>query len=205
MVGVIMPLLDLFTFLHPKSKEFRLPHWGRIGIAALAIVAAELLAYRDQGKNLTTVIAEKRQLSVDKNDLGEQLRQARQDLSECQGQVPAEKSVKIRLLQAASEYEKLWRKPPKEPICTQTNTMTPEEQRKVIAPCVAWMNARDTEYQRFLAPEIIELIRVAKGKGADVSQDLEQCAPTGACGQNPLPLRLRALSKSLNSRDEVTH
>ena len=38
LVGVIMPLLDLLTFLHPKSKEFRLPHWGRIGIAALAIV-----------------------------------------------------------------------------------------------------------------------------------------------------------------------
>jgi hypothetical protein len=119
--------------------------------------------------------------------------------------IPGEKSLKVRLLKAANDYEELWRKPPKEPICTQKNTMTPEEQRKVLAPCVAWMNTRDMQYQRFLAPEIIELIRIAKGKGADVSQDLEQCAPTGACGQNPLPLRLRALSHSLNAHDEVTH
>jgi hypothetical protein len=126
------------------------------------------------------------------------------EVNELRAKLPAEKSLKVRLLQAANDYEELWRKPPKEPICTQKNTMTPEEQQKVIAPCVAWMNARETKYQRFLAPEIIELIRIAKGKGADVSQDLEQCTPTGACGQNPLPLRLRALSNSLNAHDEVT-
>jgi hypothetical protein len=205
LVGVIMPFLDLLKFLHPKSKEFRFPHWARIGIAALAIVIAELLAYRNQERNLVIVIEEKRHLSIEKNALSEELRGVKDQLSTCKALVPADKSLKVRLLQAADNYEKLWRKPPKEPICTQKNTMTPEEQQRVIAPCVAWMNARDTEYQRFLAPQIIELIRVAKGKGADVSQDLEQCAPIGACGQNPLPLRLRALSNSLNAHDEVTH
>lgn len=205
LVGVVMPFLDLFKFLHPKNREFRLHPSVRIGIAALAIVVAELLAYGDQRRNLVTVIAEKRQLSIANNYLSEELRRADQALKECQRKVPSETSLKMRLLKAAQDYEELWRKPPKEPTCIQKNTMTPEEQRKVMAPCVTWMNARDTEYQRFLAPEIIELIRIAKGKGADVSQDLEQCAPIGACGQTPLPLRLRALSKSLNAQDEVTH
>jgi len=176
--------------------------WGVLGVAFFSLFICALVYGVAYVATMQPVVLIEARLPDGRNKRNVELDT---EVNELRAKLPAEKSLKVRLLQAANDYEELWRRPPKEPICTQTNTMTPEEQRKVIAPCVAWMNARDTEYQRFLAPEIIELIRIAKGKGADVSQDLEQCAPTGACGQNPLPLRLRALSKSLNTHDEVVH
>jgi hypothetical protein len=200
LVGVIMPFLDLLRFLHPKSREFRLPHWARIGIAALAIVAAESLAYRHLGRNLVTVIAEKRQLSIDNNGLTEQLRQSTQQLSECRALVPGEKSLKVRARVAADEFEKFWKHQPKQPTCNQTG-LTPAQQQEAIKPCVAYYNKRTVLYQQTLAPKIMSIVAEFKGKGANVL-NIENCATDAFCGI-PIAVQLRALSEQLDAHDNL--
>lgn len=59
-----MALSDLYKWHWPDGKEFRLPHWLRLAISIVALLLAQFLAYRDQGKNLARVIEEKRELSI---------------------------------------------------------------------------------------------------------------------------------------------
>jgi hypothetical protein len=78
-VGVVMPFLDLLKFLHPtKHWEFKLHPSLRIAIAALALIIAEFLAYKDQASNLAAVIEAKRQLSMQLNSKNTEIAQLQQ-------------------------------------------------------------------------------------------------------------------------------
>jgi hypothetical protein len=117
--------------------------------------------------------------------------------------IPDEKTLKVRSWEAAYEYEQFWRKQPKSPVCTQTNKMTPEEQRKAIEPCTNWWNKRAADYQRLLAPRIMEIVEEFKAKGVDVL-NIENCASTGFCGI-PLSVQLKAFSLRLDAQDHLAH
>src|SRR2546422_9908173 len=68
-VGVLMPLPDLWKHFHPQGKELPLPRWLRWTVGLFCISLAQFLAYRDQTINLTRVIEEKRQFSIQINTL----------------------------------------------------------------------------------------------------------------------------------------
>ena len=163
-------------------------------------MAAELLAYRDQGKNLVTVIVEKRQLSIDKNALSEELRQMKDQLLACQALVPGEKSLKLRALAAADEFEKFWKRQPKEPTCNQAG-LTPAQQQDAIKPCAEYYNKRTFLYQQTLAPKIMAIVAEFKAKGANV-MNIENCASNAFCGI-PIAVQLRALSEQLDAHDNL--
>jgi hypothetical protein len=69
LVGFVMPFSDLIKWGHPEPEKFVLPHWLRVGIAVGLLVVAQFLAYKDQAKNLATVIEEKRPAIIAKNAL----------------------------------------------------------------------------------------------------------------------------------------
>jgi len=61
--GVVMPLPDIYKWLHPKHKELRIPDGLRIASVVAALFLAQFLVYRNSERNLTNVIEEKRELS----------------------------------------------------------------------------------------------------------------------------------------------
>jgi hypothetical protein len=61
--GVVMPLPDIYKWLHPKHRELRIPHGLRIGSVVAALFLAQFLVYRNSERNLTNVIEEKQELS----------------------------------------------------------------------------------------------------------------------------------------------
>jgi hypothetical protein len=69
LVGFVIPLSDLIKWWHPEPEKFVLPHWLRVGIAVGLLIIAQFLAYKDQAKNLATVIEEKKQAIIAKNAL----------------------------------------------------------------------------------------------------------------------------------------
>jgi len=202
LVGIVMPFLDLVKFLHPKNREFRLHPSLRIGIAALAIVIAEVLAYRDQEKNLSAVIGEKRQLSIQNNALTEDLREKIEENTRLKSQIPSEDSLKVRAVKKAEELEKFLRKRRKhEPTCTQTSKMTPEEQQAAIAPCAKYNMETMGLYSQLFAPDVMAMVAEFKAKGVDVT-NIENCAPQGWCGIT-ISVQLRALAARLGANDKV--
>jgi hypothetical protein len=124
------------------------------------------------------------------------------DNAALRSELPAENSLKMQLLQAADEFDEVWRRPPKEPTCIQNSTMTPDEQRKAIEPCSTWSLKRETEYQQTVAPIIMGLIQQFKSKGGNVT-NIENCAPGGFCGVGGVSLQLRAFSRQLDAQDRL--
>jgi hypothetical protein len=145
-VGGVMALSDLYKFHLPEGKEFKLPDWARLGISVGAVMLAQFLAYRDSIRNLSQVIEERRQLSIQINTCTDTLRQrdielasSKQEQDDLRKKIPSESSLKSRALEAAKEWEALWRQRAKHaPTCTQTSKMTPAEQQAVIQPCVTY-------------------------------------------------------------------
>lgn len=202
LAGTVMPFLDIFKFLHPKNREFRLHPSLRIGIAALAIVIAEVLAYRDQGKNLSNVIGEKQQLSIENNTLNEELKAKINENAKLKAYVPSEDSLKVRAVTKAEELEKFFGQRAKhEPKCTQTSKMTPEQQQAVIAPCAKYNMETMRLYSQLFAPDIMAMVAEFKSKGIDV-MNIENCAPQGLCGI-VISVQLRAFAARLDASDKV--
>lgn len=115
-----------------------------------------------------------------------------------QGRVPDERSLKVRSLEAAQEFEEFWRKQPKEPVCNQAG-LTPAQQQEAIKPCVEFFNKRTTLYQKVLAPKIMGIVAEFKLKGADV-MTIESCAAMAYCGL-PIVVQLKAFSAQLDAHD----
>jgi hypothetical protein len=204
--GGVLPFLDVLSFLHPKNREVKLHPSLRIGIAALAIVIAELLAYRDQSKNLTHVVEDKRLLSIQINSSKEQLDSTARDRDEakraaeaCQG---SETSLKKRALHMADDYEKFWRNRAKHaPTCNQTPQMTPQQQQATIAPCAKYEFESEQLYGQTMGPAILGMVYEFRAKGIDV-KNIENCAGIGYCGL-PLATQLRAFASLLDAKDNV--
>jgi hypothetical protein len=175
------------------------PVWGIVGVIFLG-GAFTLLTYTAawfftmQPKVALTMIPDGRDQRITELETTNNLLRAK---------IPDETSLKVRSLEAADEYERFWRTQPKSPACNQTSTMTPEEQRKAIEPCNIWWNKRTADYQRLLAPRIMEIVAEFKAKGVDVL-NIENCASMGFCGI-PLSVQLRAFSLRLDAQDHLAH
>jgi hypothetical protein len=139
----------------------------------------------------------------DASALQAEIEQRNREIAALKAQVPIEDSLKVRSLKAADEYEQWWRRQSKSPDCNQTSTMTPEEQRKAIEPCAAWFSQRQADYQRLLAPRIMEIVQEFKAKGVD-DLNIENCAASGFCGI-PLSVQLRSFSLRLDGQDHLKH
>jgi hypothetical protein len=117
--------------------------------------------------------------------------------------IPKEASLKNRLLQAANEYERFFRRRAKhQPTCDQTSTMSPEEQRAVLEPCNKYAFELMAEYQQRFAPNIMAMVEECRAKGINV-RDIENCAPQGwYCGIG-ISVQLRAFAARLDANDNV--
>jgi hypothetical protein len=73
-LGFVLPINNVWKWLHPARKELHFPFWLRLTIALAALSLAQFLAYKDQTRNLENVIQEKRQLSIEKNTMAQQLK-----------------------------------------------------------------------------------------------------------------------------------
>jgi hypothetical protein len=207
LVGVILPFLDILKFLHPKNREFRLHPSLRIGIVALAVVVAEVLAYSDQGKNLARVVEDKRLQNVEMNSLNDQLRSAMKERDDFKKAADAykgsETSIKKQMVRLAATlaafFDKRWKSEPK---CNQTSSMTPEQQRAVIEPCAKYNMETMRLYSQLYGPQVMAMVGRFKAKGVEVSAEIERCAGDGWC-QPPIAVQLRALAERLDARDNL--
>src|SRR5260370_31642835 len=55
--GLVMPLRNIYKWLHPKHRELEIPHWVRIGsvLAALSFFLPQFLPYQTSAQNLPIV------------------------------------------------------------------------------------------------------------------------------------------------------
>ncbi len=176
-------------------------HWifGIIGIVVAVLIASTLVGvgwwlYSENER--PTALP-----SVDPGALRPTIEKQREEIAALKARVPDERSLKVRSLEAADEFEKFWKRQPKAPTCTQTAGMTPEQQQKVLMPCVEYYNRRTAEYQQVLAPRIIAIVEGFRSKGVNV-KDIENCVQTAFCGL-PISVQLRAFSERLDAQDNV--
>ncbi len=182
-----------------RDREGPLPFgWGVLGIVFfVAFLACVVYVAALRYTTLPTIIIEAR-LPDGRNRRIEELEAETDAL---RAKLPDDKSLKVRLIEAAEEYDQFWQKYPKGPMCTQTNTMTPEQQRKTIEPCTNYFLKRETDYQQLMAPKIMALVQEFKAKGGNVL-NIENCAAAGYCGI-PLVVQLKAFSLQLDTRDTL--
>src|SRR5258708_6816462 len=64
-IGLFGAINNVWKWFHPDRKDLPIPHWLRVGAAFAAIVAAQILVYRDSLRNLHRVIDDKRSLSAE--------------------------------------------------------------------------------------------------------------------------------------------
>ena len=79
-VGVLMPLPEIYKVLHPKGKQLDIPYPWRIAIVIAVVFVARFLAYKDASKNLAQAVAEKQHLSSRSYDDNVVLGQLRQQI-----------------------------------------------------------------------------------------------------------------------------
>lgn len=187
---------------------------GGLKRAGLALVSVWLLAfigtivvtvYDDhQGLVATNkrLVEENEKLRQPVTKLTAELEEEKQKNAVLSAKVPSEVSLKSRALQAANEYELFFRKRAKHaPACTQTSTMSPEQQRAAIEPCAAYNMDTMNEYAQRFAPQIMAMVEEFRGKGINV-RDIENCAPQGWCGI-AISVQLRAFAARLDAKDNV--
>jgi hypothetical protein len=208
--GVLMPLPDIYKALHPRGKQLEISRPLRIGIFSVMILAAQFLTYKDSINNLSKVIEEKRELTIQLNAANETVHQKEIELAsvklerdDLKNKVPNEGSLKTRALDAASQYERFFRERAKhQPTCNQTPSMPPEEQRAVIEPCAKYNLEMVSEYQQRLAPNIMAIVEEFRAKGVNV-MNIENCAPQGwFCGTS-ISVQLRAFANRLDAKDNI--
>jgi hypothetical protein len=210
-VLALMGWLCVFAFGHvihtpvalhegDAHSKARAQHWG-FGIMGLVIMI--IIASSITGVGMWWWIDREPRIAMPTADPGAlrpTIEKQREEIAELKARVPDERSLKVRSLEAANEFEKFWRRQPKEPTCDQTG-LTPEEQQKVIKPCADYFNKRTFLYQQTLAPKIMAIVAEFKAKGASVL-NIENCAATAYCGL-PVAVQLRALSEQLNAHDNL--
>jgi len=131
--GLVMPLRNIYRWLHPRHIELEIPHWVRLGSVLAALFLAQFLAYRNSALNLAMVIEEKRQLSITVNSLSPQLQDARRQIDILRGQRPklsaeSKNSLRKRVSRLTDDLEVLLRQQTATlPTVEQLQTMTPEQ------------------------------------------------------------------------------
>lgn len=83
-LGVVIPLTELYRWHHPERKELRVPFWLRLTLGIGCLFVAQFLAYRDSIKNLSEVIEDKRQFNMAINELNQELQKRESDLAKAQ-------------------------------------------------------------------------------------------------------------------------
>jgi len=216
--GIVAQILILILTEVPGGWQ-RLQAWktswkGGLKRAGFALGSVWILAFI--GSTVTTVYADHQELVATNKKLveeNERLRQSATKLTaELEGEkqenamlsakVPSEVSLKKRALKAANEFELFFRNRAKHaPSCSQTSSMSPEEQRTAIEPCAKYNMDTMNEYAERFAPETMAMVEEFRGKGINV-RDIENCAPQGWCGI-AISVQLRAFAARLDTNDNV--
>ncbi len=175
--GVVMPLPDIYKWLHPRHKELEIPHWVRVGSLIAALFLAQFLAYRNSAKNLVAVMEEKRQFSMKVNELNAQLRDDEQKIDQLKGEIPqvavreSKGSLRRRTVHLADELEAFLneRVIGRQQLITQLPSGTPEQdsarERKLREFDIETQNLYVT---RGLKEKTGQIVRELKAKGIKV-------------------------------------
>jgi hypothetical protein len=169
LIGVIMPFLDLIKFLHPtRHIEFKLHPSLRIAIAAIAVILAQFLAYKDQATNLAVVTEDKRQLSVRLNSLNQQMKDMGDEIADLRGKAQPDKretrhSLRRRVWRLADEIQRFWAAKRKE-----APSSTPGEDQQVTNQKMAkWIASSEHECNDRFKEKILGLVQELDAKGID--------------------------------------
>lgn len=181
-VFAIGHLIHTPVLLHDDSHNARAQkqNWGFgvLGIVILMVVVSSITAlvvyvWVDR----TPVVAVP---TADPGALRQIIEEQKSQIASLKARVPDERSLKLRSLQMANDYEQYWKKQPKGPNCQPKPGMTPEQQQEVAKPCVEFFNKQEVQYQQILAPQIMAMVAEFKAKGANVV-NIENCAAMGFC------------------------
>ncbi len=86
--GLVMPLRNIYKWLHPRHEELEIPHWVRLSSVLAAVFLAQFLAFQNSERNLAIVIEQKRQFSMALDTRSTQLQDANHEIDILKKQKP---------------------------------------------------------------------------------------------------------------------
>ncbi len=131
--GLVMPLRNIYKWLHPRHEELEIPHWVRLSSVLAAVFLAQFLAFQNSERNLAIVIEQKRQFSMALDTRSTQLQDANHEIDILKKQKPQpaaelKNSLRKRVVRLTDDLEVLTREQNATlPTSEQVQTMTPEQ------------------------------------------------------------------------------
>jgi hypothetical protein len=169
--GLVMPLRNIYKWLHPRHEELEIPHWVRLGLLLAAIFLGQFLAYQNSERNLATVIEEKLLLSVSLNAQNTQIQDAKHEIEILKTQRPQSaveprNSLRKRVVRLTEDLENLVREQSATlPTSEQVQGMTPE-QKNASNKAFDEANKKTTAiYLDKFRPRTVGIIAELKAKG----------------------------------------
>ena len=207
--GLVMPLRNVYKWLHPRHEELEIPHWVRLSSVMAAVFLAQFLAFQNSERNLATVIEEKRQFSIALNTESTQLQDAKHENDVLKKQKPAvelKNSLRRRVVRLTDDLEVLLREQNATlPTIEQIQTMTPEQKNgsnKAFDEATKKMTAIYLDKFRSMA---VGIIAELKAKGL-MTEYWDGPLEKGAEFRMPIGEeihRLRELAYHLDGQDRV--
>lgn len=141
-LGFVLPINNIWKWLHPDRKEIHFPFWLRLTIALTALFLGQFLAYKDQVKNLSKVVEEKRQLSIDKDSLTRSLSLSEQERTALKQQLSNSQSA------IQSHAQTIYRN---RPASNGADDAAQAERRKIQDKCAEYVAAAKQIEQGWIA------------------------------------------------------
>lgn len=195
--------LEVLETRHPRVHRFVESRSLRLVLLLLvfAMLATDLQTNLKE-LNSEPLIVKVSVPSPDPGAKNAEVEQLKAEIAALKAQIPHEGSLKIRTVRMADDLDQFFRQRAKHaPTCNQTSTMTPDEQRAVIAPCSKYYFEGQSQYQGRFAPEVMAMVQEFKAKGVDV-RNIENCASESICGI-AISVQLRAFAALLDANDGV--
>jgi hypothetical protein len=212
-VGVLMPLPDLYRHFHPKRKELFIPRWLVLTLGAGFLLLAQFLAYRDEAGNLAQVIEDKREFSIKINEQGVRLQNDEQEIADLKKRpdhLPSigepKNSLRRRVMQLAAELESLVREQNAVlPTQEESQAMTAEQKEAASRAFQEATKKTDTLYMSNFRSRTVGIIAELKSKGLLTEYwdgPLEKGAEFRMLGGGEIH-RLQEVAYHLDGRDGV--
>ena len=189
--GVLMPLPDIYKALHPTGRQLKIPRPLRIAIFVVVLLLAQFLAYRDSIKNLSKVIEEKRELSIQLNAATDRLHEREVELASVKQQrdnlapfKEPEDSLRRRTIKLSNEIdhwvEEQWANRPPVAYLDPKNPNPSIDQEKAIETWSKWDQDRYNYFRDHFKDQWVRIVKEYDAKGVKVGSlinDAEQSHP----------------------------
>jgi len=213
--GVLMPLPDLWKYLHPQRRELSIPKWLRWTLPLLCLSLAQFLAYRNASINLSQVIEEKKQLGIRNNALNSELEQEKQKSTNARPFREPSDSLRKRTMRAADElHEYLEKRAEGRPPDAWPNSNEPDpspERKAAIKLSQSYAQETQDYYMKHFKDRLMGIVKEYESIGVptrhlenDFKQRVPGIAEAGSAWEGMDDLsRFRELAYRVDARNHL--